>query len=245
MTQGDTTLTLVFGLSTEEENLSLNSETRNIVLVDLKFVPWVSLLSHSKLKKEWARLTYFLNLCQMHCFRCGFVQTHGLKLLPKAPSASFGDSILFGALAACAPTTKEGWRCLIKHVRMSADFLRIPHLLLPSQAPDLKCISPSFLTSLSWTSPCIPGMQYIRMFWKWDDTERNPIVQTNNEIKNKMEPPLVTWRISHLSILFCLINIFWFLHHLLAFQKGSPDLGVSSLDSCNPTQKDTHFHIHM
>ena len=51
-TQGDTTLTLVFGLSIAEENLSLNSETGNTVHVDLEFVPWVSLLSHSKLKRN-------------------------------------------------------------------------------------------------------------------------------------------------------------------------------------------------
>lgn len=45
-------LILVFGLSISEENLSLNSETGNTVYVDLEFVPWVGLLSHSKLKKN-------------------------------------------------------------------------------------------------------------------------------------------------------------------------------------------------
>lgn len=33
--------------------------------------------------------------------------------------------------------------------------------------------------------------------------------------------------------------------HLFASQKGSPDFGISSLDACNPAQKDTHFHTHM
>ena len=76
-------LTLVSEVSTAEENSSLNLETgdssNNSVV---GFIPWMSLFSHSKLKRNEPRAACFLDCCQVHYVGNGFVQIHSLKFLP-------------------------------------------------------------------------------------------------------------------------------------------------------------------